>query len=85
MSRRWSNPVHLVTEGQAVSAKVVTVAYFGVFVELVPDRLDGLIHFEMTGDPDRVRALQVGQSVPVVVTIVDRDRLRVFVDVTPDP
>jgi ribosomal protein S1 len=85
MSGWRPTPVHLVNEGQLVLATVVNVADFGVFVELVPRKLDGLIHFKMTGDPDRVRALRVGQAVPVIVTTVDRDELRVFVDVAPDP
>jgi ribosomal protein S1 len=81
----FRKPVNLVTEGQVIVGTVVNVAPFGLFVELVPGRLDGLLWFDRTPYHEIARLLRVGQNVEVIVSDVDLLKEVVRLELLPDP
>jgi ribosomal protein S1 len=83
VSRR--KPVHLVAEGQVISGRVVNVAPFGLFIEIVPGVLDGLLRYEKTTYPDIARLYGGSDILDVIVKDVDVQRETVRLELLPDP
>jgi hypothetical protein len=78
------NPTLQVSEGQLFSGEVVNVAEFGLFVAIVP-RLDGLLLFDRTPYPVIARRLGLGDTIEVRVRAVDAERVKVYLELLPDP
>jgi ribosomal protein S1 len=78
-------PVDLVTEGQVIVGTVCDVAPFGLFVEIVPGRLDGLLRFGSALYPEIARLFKSGERIEVVVRTIDLQREAVYLDLLPDP
>lgn len=79
MENPWDTVRTRFQEGRIYKGKVVRLAPFGVFVELMPG-VDGLVHISQLADfrvaqPDEV--VQVGDVVAVKVLAVDPDRKRI--------
>jgi ribosomal protein S1 len=79
------NPIDLVAEGQVIVGTVVNVAPFGLFVELVPGRLDGVLLFDRTPYPEIARLCRAGDKLEVSVRVVDPQKERVRLEMLPDP
>jgi len=83
----WSDIATRLPVGTKVSGKVVRLANFGAFVELMPG-VDGLVHIsqiasERIDHPQDV--LQVGQEVEAQVLDVDAEKQRVSLSLRDDP
>ncbi len=76
----WESVDQFITTGQQVSGKVVRLAPFGAFVEIVPG-MDGLVHLsEMSYVKRVVKAedeVSLGEMIQVVVKDIDRENKRI--------
>lgn len=78
-------PVGLVAGGQVIVGTVVTATSFGLFVEIVPGRLDGLLRFDQTPYAEIAKLYRVGQRIEVIVRAVDTAKEVVRLEMLPDP
>jgi ribosomal protein S1 len=82
MSRK--TPVWLVQEGQIIRGQVMDIASFGVFIELIPNTLDGLLEFAHTPYVELAENLKVGDVLEVMVDQVDLQKEKVRLRLLPD-
>ena len=81
MADPWKEAAGKIREGMEIQGKVARLEAFGAFVELAPG-VEGLVHLsELDKGGRRVRhpkdALQVGQSLRVIVLGIDAERHRI--------
>jgi ribosomal protein S1/(E)-4-hydroxy-3-methyl-but-2-enyl pyrophosphate reductase len=79
----WEKFANDNSEGQTVSVKIVSIAEFGAFAEIVPG-IDGLIHISQIANEKISKVtdrLKVGDVVDAKITEIDRERKRISLSI----
>jgi len=83
-SNPWDNMGSSLNTGDQVTGKVVRLASFGAFVEIIPG-VDGLVHISEMSHTRRVLkpddVVQVGETVPVVIKSIDMESKRISLSI----
>ena len=80
--RKSRESISGLSEGSTIQASIVSVANFGVFVDL--GALDGLVHRStlQLGEDDRVDSkYSVGDMLDVRITAIDHEQMRVSLEI----
>ncbi|MCB9232866.1 MAG: 30S ribosomal protein S1 [Bacteroidia bacterium] len=80
----WDSLPETIVEGSRVTGRVVTVADYGIFIEIVPG-VEGLVHMsEMSWSQhlkDPAESYRIGDEVEAVVLTIDRDEKKMSLGV----
>ena len=77
-------PIWLVEEGQIIRGTVCVIADFGLFIELVPRQLDGLLLYDRTPYREIAENAKIGDGLDVVVAEINDQTERVRLELLPD-